>query len=147
MISYKPLIKSDIPIIVALMQHFYAIDNYPMDTEISTQLFKVFIADENLGKAWLILENNHIVGYLILTYAFSFEYKGRIAFLDEMYIVENARGKGIGNQVILFVQEECSKLSINLIYLEVEPHNNIAQKLYLSNHFDMHNRLLMKYKS
>ena len=86
MIQFKPLVISDIDIIVKMMQEFYAIDNYPIDTTISKSLFKEFIDDKNLGKAWLILSDNEIVGYVILTFIFSFEYQGKIAFLDELYL-------------------------------------------------------------
>ena len=146
MITYKPLENSDIDCIVLLMRDFYAIDNYPIDLEISKSLFEEFVANEALGKAWLILYNNEIVGYVILTFIFSFEFQGKIAFLDELYISQNARGKGIGKQTIHFIKTEIHKLSLKLILLEVEPHNLNAQKLYISSDFEMHSRLMMKYK-
>ncbi len=127
------------------MEEFYHIDNYPFDSKISEELFKQFLADENLGKAWLILHKNEIVGYVILTYVFSFEYQGKIAFLDELYIRENARGKGIGKETISFIQQEAAKLSLKMIYLEVETHNDAAQKLYIANDFAIHKRKIMKY--
>ena len=146
MIEFKPLTAPDIETIVSMMQEFYAIDNYPISVDVSKALFQEFISKENLGKAWLILSDNEIVGYLILTFVFSFEYQGRIAFLDELYVTEKARGKGIGSEAIVFIKTESHKLSLKLIYLEVEPHNENAQKLYLANGFESHNRQLMKYK-
>ena len=147
MIQFKPLALSDIDTIVDLMQQFYAIDNYPIDIEISKSLFKEFITDENLGKAWLILSENEIVGYVILTFVFSFEYQGKIAFLDELYLTEKARGKGIGSKTIAFILDESKKADLKLIYLEIENHNQNAQKLYLANNFELHNRKLMAYKT
>jgi ribosomal protein S18 acetylase RimI-like enzyme len=146
MIQFKPLEHSDIETIVALMEQFYAIDNYPIDIEVSKKLFQEFISNENLGKSWLILSDNTVVGYLILTFVFSFEYKGKIAFLDELYLTAAARGKGIGSKAIEFIQNEAHKAVLKLIYLEVEPHNEKAQKLYLASGFESHNRQLMKYK-
>lgn len=146
MIEFKILTLSDIETVVSLMQEFYAIDNYPISVDMSKALFQEFISNENLGKAWLIVSDNEIVGYLILTFVFSFEYKGRIAFLDELYVTEKARGKGIGNEAITFIKTQSHKLSLKLIYLEVEPHNKKAQKLYLANGFESHKRQLMQYK-
>lgn len=145
MITYNPISISDIENIIQLMGEFYHIDNYPFDIEISRELFNQFLTDENLGKAWLILYQNEIVGYVILTYVFSFEYQGKIAFLDELYIRENARGKGIGKETISFIQQEAAKLSLKIIYLEVETHNDAAQKLYIANDFAIHKRKIMKY--
>lgn len=146
MIEFKPLVAPNIETIVSMMQEFYAIDGYPISIDVSKVLFQEFIFNENLGKAWLIFSDNEIVGYIILTFVFSFEYQGRIAFLDELYVTEKARGKGIGSEAIAFIKTESHKLSLKLIYLEVEPHNENAQKLYLANGFESHNRQLMKYK-
>ena len=146
MTTFKPLEITDISTITQMMQDFYAIDNYPMDVEVAKNLFHEFISNENLGKSWLIYSENEIAGYIILTFIFSFEYGGKIAFVDELFIKENARGKGIGKEAIQFIQKEVPKLSLKLLYLEVEPHNENAQKLYLAHDFELHNRKLMKYK-
>ena len=146
MINFKPLEIADILIITQMMQDFYAIDNYPIDVEVAKNLFQEFISNEHLGKSWLIYSESEIVGYIILTFIFSFEYGGKIAFVDELFIKETARGKGIGKEAIQFIQREVPKLSLKLLYLEVEPHNENAQKLYLAHDFELHNRKLMKYK-
>ena len=146
MTTFKPLEIADIEVITQMMQDFYAIDNYPMDVEVAKTLFQEFISNEHLGKSWLIYSENEIVGYIILTFIFSFEYGGKIAFVDELFIKETARGKGIGKEAIQFIQAEVPKLSLKLLYLEVEPHNENAQKLYLAHDFEFHNRKLMKYK-
>ena len=146
MTTFKPLEIIDISTITQMMQDFYAIDNYPIDVEVAKNLFQEFISNEHLGKSWLIYTENEIVGYIILTFIFSFEYGGKIAFVDELFIKENARGKGIGKEAIQFIQTEVTKLSLKLLYLEVEPHNENAQKLYLAHDFELHNRKLMKYK-
>lgn len=146
MTTFKPLEITDIEIITQMMQDFYAIDNYPMDVEVAKTLFQEFISDEHLGKSWLIYSENEIVGYIILTFIFSFEYGGKIAFVDELFIKETARGKGFGKEAIQFIQQAVPKLSLKLLYLEVEPHNENAQKLYLAHDFELHNRKLMKYK-
>ena len=146
MTTFKPLEIIDISTITQMMQDFYAIDNYPMDVEVAKTLFQEFISNEHLGKSWLIYSENEIVGYIILTFIFSFEYGGKIAFVDELFIKETARGKGIGKEAIQFIQREVPKLSLKLLYLEVEPHNENAQKLYLAHDFELHNRKLMKYK-
>lgn len=146
MTTFKPLETSLIETIILMMQDFYAIDNYPFDVEVSKKLFVEFISNENLGKAWLVFEENQIVGYVILTFIFSFEYGGKIAFIDELYIKESLRGKGIGSKTIEFIKNQIPKLSLKLLYLEVENHNENAQKLYLANGFITHNRKLLKFK-
>ena len=144
--TYKPVTESDIDTILAMMIDFYAIDSYPMDNRHSRKLLGEFIANENLGKAWLIEWENITIGYVILTYVFSFEYGGTIVFLDELYVAEKARSKGIGKQTMGFIQSESRKLNVKLIYLEVETHNEKAQQLYLNSGFETHRRKLLSYK-
>lgn len=146
MITFKPLEESNIENIIKMMQVFYAIDNYPIDIKVSKKLFAEFIETENLGKAYLIYIDETIVGYFILTFVFSFEYKGRLAFLDELYISEKVRGQGIGKQTIDFIKSLSKKLHLKMMYLEIENHNFSAQNLYLKNDFEFHHRKIMKWK-
>jgi len=144
--TYRPILASDIDLTFAMMREFYAIDNYPMDETRTRELLTTFVDDENLGKAWLVLDDGDVVGYVILTFVFSFEFGGKIAFVDELYISDRARGKGIGAETVAFVKAEAKLLGVKMLYLEVEHHNTIAEKLYLSAGFAAHKRKFMQYK-
>lgn len=146
MTRFKLLEASQIALATQLMQEFYAIDNYPIDPEVTKTLFKAFINNEQLGRIWLIYSNEEVVGYVMLNFLFSFEFQGRIAFMDELYLKESARGKGLGQQAVQFIKEQAKLLGVKLIYLEVENHNEKAQKLYLANDFVTHHRKLLKHK-
>lgn len=146
MLTFQKLLENQIDPIVSLMQDFYAIDNYPINFDESKQLFETFIANPDLGKAWLIYKGEEIIGYVILTFVFSFEYKGILAFLDELYIKKEHQGKGFGKQTVQFIQLESSQLNVKMLYLEVEEHNENAQKLYLAHDFVNHNRKILKHK-
>lgn len=143
-VIFREISQADIDIVVAMMQDFYAIDGYPIDIAVSKGLMHEFIENESLGRGWIILNDGEPVGYVILTFVFSFEYKGRIAFLDELYIASSQRGKGIGKRALDFITEQAKMNSVKIIYLEVEGHNTVAQKLYLSKNYTIHNRGLMK---
>lgn len=141
---FKPIEVQDIPVVITMMEEFYAIDNYPIDADVSRGLMHEFLENDALGRGWLILKDNEPVGYVILTFVFSFEYKGRIAFLDELFISSTTRGLGFGKQALDFVTEQAKALAVKIIYLEIEGHNTVAQKLYLSKGYAIHNRGLMK---
>ena len=147
MIIFSPLKITQIEIASQMMFDFYTIDNYPIDINRTRELFEEFISNKSLGKSYLIYNDKEIIGYFIITFIFSFEYQGRIAFLDELYITESNRGNGIGNKTVQFIQGLKKELKIKIIYLEVENHNVKAQKLYLANDFEFHNRKIMKYKT
>ncbi len=151
MIKFQNLTISNTENITKMMQDFYAIDNYPIDLEVSKKLFEDFIQNENLGKAFLICHSDEgriseIVGYAIITYIFSFEYQGKMAFFEELYIIDSARNQGIGQATIEFVKDFAKSQNVKMMYLEVENNNQKAQKLYLANDFVIHNRTIMKFK-
>jgi len=143
-LQFKPFEEEDAPVVVNMMEAFYAIDGYPMDVAVAKGLFLEFVENESLGRGWTLVLNGEVMGYCILTFVFSFEYKGRIAFLDELFISEKARGTGLGKQALDFMAAQAKLLSVKIIYLEIENHNEAARKLYLSKGFAVHNRGLMK---
>lgn len=145
-VHFNPFSAADAATVVGMMEQFYAIDGYPIDAAVSKDLFLQFIENDALGKGWLIYADGQPVGYVILTFIFSFEYAGRIAFVDELFITEAMRGKGLAKQALDFIKEETEALSIKILYLEIEPHNETARKLYLSKGFAEHKRGLMRHK-
>jgi ribosomal protein S18 acetylase RimI-like enzyme len=145
MLTFEKLTFKNIDTIVAMMQDFYAIDGYDIEAQVSRENFKTFLDDERLGQSWLIKENDLVLGYIIVVYFFSFEFKGRVALLDELYLNAAARGKGVGRKAVEFVKEYVEDQGCKLVLLEVEPHNIPAQKLYESQGFDFHPRNIMRY--
>lgn len=143
LITYPLAQQADQEEILSMMQDFYAIDHYPFDKSLTAKNLQEFIADPGLGRLWVIKETQKIIGYMVLTFGYSFEFKGRDAFLDEFYLKEAYRSRGLGSQAIDFALEQAKKLGIQAVHLEVERHNEKGNKLYLSKGFEAHKRALM----
>lgn len=143
MINFKQLIHSEIPVVVQHMVDFYAIDNYDINTDKSTELFHEFITKPHLGNCFTIHYNDEICGYVLIIQFFSFEMGGYVMLLDELYINDQFQGKGIGKEAMKFVKEFATKNDYKKIVLEVEPHNERAIHLYEKENFRKHKRDLM----
>lgn len=128
--------------IIPLMERFYAIDDYPFDKKIARKCLKEFISNKNFGRIWLLKLEKEIIGYIVITFGYSFEYKGRDAFGDEFFIEEKYRSSGYGREAINHVLTELKKEKINAIHLEVEKHNP-AKIWYDKLGFEEHDRILM----
>ncbi len=146
MTSFKEADKSDIEAIIAMMREFYAIDHYPFNGDLTRAMLHTLIDDKQLGKLWLIYSDGNLAGYIVLTFVFSFEYGGKIAFIDELFILSAFRSRGLGRKAIEFIKQEADKLLLKVLYLEIERHNTTAQKLYIAANFESHSRNLMRYK-
>jgi diamine N-acetyltransferase len=115
----------------------------PFDENRRRQIFTEFVNDTTFGRAWIVSCGGRAVGYVILTLGFSFEYRGRDAFIDELYIEEAFRGQGIGRCTMEFVESAARDLGVNAIHLEVSRDNHAALELYRRTGYLDHERYLM----
>lgn len=141
--TFRSFTFQDIPEILTMMQEFNAIDDYPFDKGERTENLNLLIANETFGKLWLIEFDEKIAGYMFLGFGFSFEFKGRDAFVDELFIRPEFQGKGLGKDAIAFITSEAKRLGIKVLHLEAERHNERGLNLYRKNGFKDHNRFLM----
>ena len=115
----------------------------PFDEAQRRAIFDRFVRDNTYGKAWLILCDEKYVGYVVLTVSFSFEYRGYDAFIDELYIAEEHRKRGIGRRAMEFVEVAAAELGVNAIHLEVTHGNDPAIGLYRRVGYASNERFLM----
>lgn len=142
-IQYSLATEKDTGILLDMMARFYAIDGYHFDEQVSRANLAEFISTEYLGRVYLVSNDEEIIGYFVLTFCFSFEFKGRTAFVDELFLQDTYRGKGIGGQVLDFVDEQAQRLGLKALHLEVERHNENGKRLYVKKGFKEHGRALM----
>ena len=141
--NFRPAGAADadtlLPMIRALCEH----DGTPFDeTKVARALAQI-IADESLGRVWLIECDAEPAGYVVLTFGFSLEFGGRDAFVDELYVRDGFRGRGLGRRAIELAERVCRGRGISALHLEVERANTTAQELYRRSGFRDHNRYLL----
>lgn len=142
-IEFKPYTDKDKSDLLEMMNSFNKIDGYAFDLAVREKNLVEFTSNKQLGRLYLIKSGASTIGYIVLTFGYSFEYQGRDAFIDELYITENFRQKGIGKLTMNFIESESRKLNINAIHLEVEPHNTDANRLYLNKGYQSNDRTLL----
>ena len=142
-LTFKEAGTRDVSIVLNMMISFNAIDNYPFDETLTRNNLEHFIVTPELGRLWIIYQDTLIAGYCVLAFGFSFEYKGRDAFIDEIYLKEEFRNKGIGKQIIQFIEVQAKQLHIRTLHLEVERHNASANKIYVDQGFSNNDRMLL----
>ena len=88
------------------------------------------LRDKNLGNIWLVRKLDSVIGYIAICYSYSIEFGGQDAFVDEFYIAEAERGKGIGGHVLKEVAELLRARGIVAVHLEVDGRNERARAAY-----------------
>lgn len=140
---FKVASTSDTEIIIEMMREFYSCEQLDfIETSARNALAQLF-RNKNYGTVHLIYTDNKTAGYIIITYCFSLEFHGRFALIDEIFLLEDFRNKGIGKLILFFIEELCRKMDITVIRLEVEKHNHRAFALYEKNGFIAHDRNLL----
>ena len=67
------------------MSEFYAEGGYPLNHQRAAEAFAALLADERLGQVWFIRVESKDVGHVVITFCFSMEYGGLIAFVDDLF--------------------------------------------------------------
>jgi GNAT superfamily N-acetyltransferase len=142
-ITFKIAADAGLDVLLNFMRELYKHDHLPFDEAVARQALEKILQDHSLGRVWLIEDGDETIGYLVLTLGYSLEYHGRDAFVDEIYIRESHRGRGIGAQAIKFVEQACRRLDVQALHLEVERENTKAQAFYRKVGFADHDRYLL----
>ena len=127
---FKLASNSSIETLLKLMSEFYTHEQLSFDEQAASLALKLILNNDFYGQIHLIHLDNEIVGYLVVTFGFSLEYRGRDAFVDELYIREKYRGQGIGKQSLQLAEKICQEQGIQALHLEVERENINAQTVY-----------------
>lgn len=81
-------------------------------------------------EGYVFEEDSEIVGYAMLAKSFSTEFGKPCIWIEDLYIKEAYRGKGIGSSFFAFVEEKYPNV---LLRLEVEEENERAIHTYEKN--------------
>ena len=114
----------------------------PFDEAETARVTDQLLRDPSLGRVWIIAAEGVTVGYIVMAFDYSLEYRGRGAWVDEFFVRRSHRGKGIGTRVLKFFCEQAKTLDASVVYLEVN-HGNPALELYRRMGFEDHQRYLM----
>lgn len=82
------------------------------------------------GAVWLIGPARAPVGYILVCFGWSLEYGGLDGYIDEFYIREGVRGRGMGSEALIALMRELSHSGVKSLHLEVHDENAAAARLY-----------------
>jgi ribosomal protein S18 acetylase RimI-like enzyme len=101
------------------------------------------LRERELGRVWLILEEGELAGYAVLTFGFDLEFTGRDAFLTELFVRRELRGRGIGRRALALVETQAVALKARAVHLMVRAENVRAFTLYASAGYEAPRRVML----
>jgi diamine N-acetyltransferase len=142
--SFRTAEQADADYILAYMKMFYAEDGYNYHHEQAEYNLRNFIDSPDWGRAFVLkTDEGGIAGYMVIVFICSMEHQGRDAYIDELYISEEFRGRGYGSEGLNLAEKFCVEAGIKALHLEVERYKDKAIRLYKSRGFFDRDRFLL----
>jgi len=121
----------DLGVLLPLMRgycDFYGVE--PRDDRL-VSLSRGLIDDPGEGVQFLARGADGLaVGFATVFWTFSTLSASRIGVMNDLYVVPEARGMGVGRQLIETCRAACRKRGANTLSWETAPDNKTAQRLY-----------------
>jgi diamine N-acetyltransferase len=143
-LSIALAVPSDLHSLLLLMSHMQCDDPW-------TEPFNELIVRKNLsellqsplyGLIFMARDGQVPFAYLTVCFDFSLEYRGKGAWIDELFVESSYRGQGIGTQLLDLAEGASRECGAQTLHLEVN-RGNRAIELYRRRGFVDHQRYLM----
>lgn len=133
--SIRKITLNDREIYKQMAAEFYGSDavSHSIPTEYFDTAFKAAIEGNPCIDLYILEFNGEAAGYSAIANTFTTEGGGKTVWLDELYIREKYRGKGLGSELIDFLKSDST---IKRIRLEITAGNEKAKRLYKSKGFE-----------
>jgi GNAT superfamily N-acetyltransferase len=135
---------ADLESIFRLMQRMQLDDPWTESFDESAVRFNLgeLLQNPVCGLIYLVQDANRVIAYLVICFDYSLEYRGKGAWVDELFVEPDHRELGIGAYLLDLAESASREQGARFLHLEVS-HGNRAIELYRRRGFADHNRYLM----
>ena len=127
----RPVTPGDREAYLALTKRFYETDAVLIHADDAAReaSFRELMRSGDYMECFLIEEGDVPGGYALMAKTFSQEAGGRVLWLEELFILPEFRGRGLGGRLLSFLLDRYGD-AFRRIRLEIEPENEGAIRLY-----------------
>jgi len=109
-------------------QCFYKVQD--IDDEKNREHVTHILNNSKAGEIFVYTIDNQEVGFATLYYTFASTISSKIAILNDIYVTEECRGKGIGKKLLDYVICHCKESDVESLRWMTQESNTSAQLLY-----------------
>ena len=131
-ISIRSIEKRDRDIYLAMSRDFYrsAAVSHDIPEEFRERAFDEFLRSDVYMEGLILECGGETAGYGVVSKTWSQECGGVAWWLEELYILPQYRGVGLGHRYFSYIFDRAEKEHVCRLRLEIEPDNTRAEKLY-----------------
>jgi ribosomal protein S18 acetylase RimI-like enzyme len=135
--------ERDLAELLRMMEDFNRVEGTPWEATLKERAVRKLLADSSLGLICLLDAPSGVVGYFVVTWGFDLEWDGRDAFLTELFLITEARGKKLGGPALAHAEALSHEHGARALHLMVRYDNLPAQRLYARHGFSSPPRLFL----
>ena len=127
----RKLEKSDRNTFILFARAFYASEavSHSIPNRYHVATFEQLMASNTYAEGYMLEYDGKPAGYALTAKTFSQEAGGMVVWLEELFVLPQYRGKGLGHEFFDYMRREIEPHAAR-IRLEVEPDNTRAIDLY-----------------
>ncbi len=127
--------EADLDKLLPMVAAYHAFEGIERSEDHRREALIPLLQGSPLGAVWLIGPKRAPVGYIAVSFGWSIEMGGMDGFIDEFFIRETVRGRGMGSEVLADLIPQLAEVGLKALHLEVGKDNLRAASLYKRNGF------------
>jgi GNAT superfamily N-acetyltransferase len=116
--------------LLPLVRGYHEFEQIELADDLRRASIARLLSNPQFGTIWGIFEQEQLLGYIAICPSYSIECGGQDAFVDEFFITEHARGRGIGYWALSQVKTLTAEEGLYALHLIVGENNARAANLY-----------------
>jgi GNAT superfamily N-acetyltransferase len=122
---------ADVPQLLPLMREYWIFEGIEgfEESRVGPVLSRL-LAEPRLGSIWVAQAGGEIVGYLIAVHVLSLEHQGLMAEIDELFVVPEARSRGLGGQLLAVAESALAAGGCVRLQLQIGASNARGHTFY-----------------
>lgn len=120
----------DIDRLLPMVAAYHAFERIDTTPDHRCAALAPLLAGSPHGAVWFIGPRRSPVGYVVVTFGWSIEFGGLDGSVDELFIREAVRGRGMGSEALRALIATLADSGLCALHLEVEEDNAVARRFY-----------------
>jgi len=121
-----------VSLLLGMMEDFNRIEQIEWTRQRCEPALRHLLESVDLGVVGLLVEDETeaVLGYFVLTWGYDLEFNGRDAFLTELYLMPEARGRGLSRPFLGRIEAIAREHGVHALNLMVRPEHPAPYRLY-----------------
>lgn len=129
-LSLNKMTPETVDDLLPLVRGYHEFEHIELNDDLRRASIARLLANPQFGSIWGIYGHDDLLGYIAICPSYSIECGGQDAFVDEFFIAEKARGRGIGYWALSKITKLATDEGLYALHLIVGENNKRAANLY-----------------